>query len=173
MCRPEQNCILLLKNSTLHLYVRFFFLQMLFCVTLKCTQKFQLLYLITTNTQQTQFDCLVLKERLQIPPKISPIDCWRDGCHKLTALATVFALTIAKRSPSAEWTGKCWDVTLLLSDSLVHPGQTGWVTYNIWQVVSQQDAAAEGLNYNVVFTMVKYNVLYLCQCSSCRKEFWM
>lgn len=167
MCRPEQNCILLLKNSTLHLHVRFFFLQMLFCVTLKCTQKFQLLYLITTNTQQTQFDCLVLKERLQIPPKYPPVlERWMPSLvfpfqTHLTALATVFALTVAKWSPSAEWTGKRWDVTLLLSDSLVHPGETGWVTYNIWQVVSRGTELQCGVHHGDIQRTLSVPMLHL------------
>lgn len=151
---------------------------MVFCFTLTCTfcESQHRSFSSFTKQQQTHFDCLVLKERLQIPPSIPsrlletwiqfPVSFW-DTAH---SVGNSSALTVAKWSCSAEWAGKCWDVTLLLSDSLVLPGETGWVTYKIWQAVSQQDATArgqvqKGLNYNVG----KSNWL----CPSCKKEFGM
>lgn len=125
---------------------------MVFCFTLKCTfhESQHRSFSTFTKQQQTHFDCLVLKEWLQIPPNIPnrlletwiqfPVSFW-DTAH---SIGNSFALTVAKRSCLAEWAGKCWDVTLLLSDSLVLPGETGWITYKIWQAVSQQYATAEG-----------------------------
>lgn len=101
ICWPEQNCILVLINSTFHLCIRCFFLEMLFYVPLKCTfyerqQRILAALLITTNTEQTQFDRLMQKERLQILQNVFHrlLDRWRPSLvfpfqTQLTALATV------------------------------------------------------------------------------------